>query len=134
MFLEALMGDAPKKLNDEQVRSMLSDLEQHFQEPVLPVSRYCGAFSRWFDCIKHGDGSERLGTELMNALDAIHLAISKSSLLWRLIYVGERFRTKRCPVHDGTWSGLESDTNMCPHRCHLTGWIYEGKADKVSGK
>jgi hypothetical protein len=62
--------------------------------------------------------------------------INKSSLLDRLIYLGEKLRPTRCPEHKGTWSGLEVGPypehgiagNVCPHGCNLLGWIPESEA------
>ena len=54
--------------------------------------------------------------------------IRKSCLLDRLIYAGEPLRTRRCPIHEGEWSGLWRD-EPCPEGCsfgaQLTGWIAE---------
>lgn len=36
----------------------------------------------------------------------VTLAIGKSCLLDRLIYGGEKLRTRPCPKHKGTWSGI----------------------------
>jgi len=44
--------------------------------------------------------------ELPEALDIVMLAIQKSSLLGRTMYGGQKPRTKKCPVHQGRWSGL----------------------------
>lgn len=63
-----------------------------------------------------------------DAAEAVHhvfLMIRKSSLLDRLLYGGEKLRTRKCPQHEGTWSGLEHNGNICPHGCHLTGWLPE---------
>jgi hypothetical protein len=57
------------------------------------------------------------------AVCAVSLLISKSSLLNRLIYCGETLRTEMCPRHKGVWSGLEHYGNICPYKCHLTGWV-----------
>lgn len=62
------------------------------------------------------------------AVARVFLMIKKSSLLARMLYGGEPLRTKRCPEHDGKWSGLEwtmrdGSSNVCPHGCQLTGWI-----------
>jgi hypothetical protein len=54
------------------------------------------------------------------------LAIGKSNLLARLLYSGEKLRTKMCPEHKGTWSGIEwGPDGACPHKCQLTGWVQE---------
>jgi hypothetical protein len=53
------------------------------------------------------------------------LGIHKSNLLARLLYAGEKLRTKKCPEHKGHWSGIEWSDTVCPHKCQLTGWIQE---------
>lgn len=55
----------------------------------------------------------------------VFMQISKSNLLARLLYNGEKLRTKMCPEHKGVWSGIEWSENVCPHKCQLTGWIQE---------
>lgn len=54
------------------------------------------------------------------SINFVAIQISKSALLDRLLYVGEPLRTKKCPTHKGTWSGLFGD---CEHGCELTGWL-----------
>jgi len=69
----------------------------------------------------------------MRGINQVSLMIRKSSLLFRLIYCGEKLRPTMCPEHKGEWSGLEMppipehgiEGNVCPHGCHLTGWIPE---------
>lgn len=58
-------------------------------------------------------------------VDTVFCNISKSNLLARLLYVGEKLRQRICPMHKGTWSGIEFGDNVCPHGCQLTGWIQE---------
>lgn len=69
--------------------------------------------------------------ELLDFEEAAHqvertfLAIHKSNLLARLLYSGEKLRTKKCPEHKGKWSGIEWSDTVCPHKCQLTGWVQE---------
>lgn len=58
-------------------------------------------------------------------INYVFLQITKSALLARLIYDGEKLRSTKCPLHKGHWSGLEFGSNVCPHGCQLTGWIPE---------
>jgi len=58
-------------------------------------------------------------------VDRTFLSIGKSNLLARILYSGEKVRTKMCPEHKGKWSGIEWGDNACPHKCQLTGWIQE---------
>jgi hypothetical protein len=66
----------------------------------------------------------------------IRLSISKSNLLWRLMYGGEEIRTRPCPIHKGKWSGcnLAEDTackGLCMSGHNVTGWLpNESKGDK----
>lgn len=68
----------------------------------------------------------RSGEDMDDAVARTFQQITKSSLLNRLLYCGEKLRTQMCPEHKGMWSGLEwGPSNACPHRCQLTGWIQE---------
>ena len=49
------------------------------------------------------------------AVRALDLAIRKSCLLSRLIYVGEPLRTRKCPRHEGRWSGIPWPGAKCTH-------------------
>lgn len=72
---------------------------------------------------EHEDG----GTleHLVPAIRQVRMAIHKSSLLYRMLYCGQPLRTKKCPVHEGRWSGIPgfNDGDMCA--CELTGWLPE---------
>ncbi len=128
------------KFTEEELRTMHFALEQHYGEPVRPVSEYCKALETWKDCIQklnatkpHQD--EKVGTimgyqgaEYHQHLDHIYVDIKKSNLLFRLIYVGEDFRPVRCPVHDGR---IHFDTTIpCPNGCDHTGWCFEPEKEK----
>lgn len=68
----------------------------------------------------------RSGEDFQDMVNRTFMQITKSSLLNRLLYCGEKLRTKMCPEHKGVWSGLEwGPDNACHHRCQLTGWIQE---------
>lgn len=115
--------------NDEEAEELLKKLSKHYQQPVMPVQRYCEALKTWADCLETAASEDdEAGTRprfkyLMPMLDDVRLAISKSNLLWRLIYGGEKLRTKKCPEHKGRWSGLSSPDNDCEHGCDFTGWV-----------
>lgn len=96
-------------MTEEEALAMLDALEKHYREPVMPVSRYCGAFETWF----------RVMAEKGEHFAGVRLAITKSNLLARLIYAGEELRTRECPKHKGRWSGILA----CEHGCDYTGWI-----------
>lgn len=136
-----------KKLQEDEVKALLSKLQDHFGEPVMPVSQYCKALRTWARCIEElnepkrdpycevhhfleGDGrctcatTHAHGRDYAKHLHRILIDISKSNLLYRLLYAGESLRTQKCPEHKGQWSGLPSLVN-CPHGCDGTGWLRE---------
>lgn len=79
---------------------------------LIETNELCKSLEDWYKKQSKGRG--------------LSLAVSKSCLLDRLIYGGEELRTKKCPEHDGHWSGC-SFLAECPHGCsfgaNLTGWI-----------
>lgn len=106
------------KLTDEQVKTMLQQLSEHFDEPVRPVSDYCAALETWSKVVSKKDPT----TARLHS--SIRLSIYKSSLLARLIYGGEKLRTKECPIHKGVWDG-HAMLMGCEHKCDGTGWLRE---------
>jgi hypothetical protein len=65
--------------------------------------------------------------DLADSVGHIFLQISKSNLLARLLYNGEKLRETICPEHKGRWSGIEWSESRCPHGCQLTGWVQEAE-------
>ena len=115
-------------LTDEQAQEMLDRLEEHFREPVLPMSRYCKEFETWMRCISDLAKNSKSPQNEHGASYAPHISriwtdIKKSNLLARLLYAKEPLRTRRCPVHNGRWSGIGD----CEHGCDETGWIREAE-------
>jgi hypothetical protein len=106
-------------MSDTEAAAMLEELQKYFKEPVMPVSRYCDALQTWGQAIVDRDGYE---AELPAAINGVFLAIRKSNLLARLIYGGEELRTRKCPEHEGRWSGI----GICRHGCGETGWLPNG--------
>ena len=56
----------------------------------------------------------------------VERAITKSCLLDRLLYDGEKLRTKPCPVHMGKWTGCLPPSEItcgCGHNNCVTGWL-----------
>jgi len=51
--------------------------------------------------------------------------IHKSNLLHRLLYQGQRLRSRPCPEHKGTWSGChwEALPCGCQDGANVTGWL-----------
>lgn len=130
-------------MTEEEAQEMIRKLEQHYAEPVMPVSFYCDAFRTYAGCLrdkikrlKDGPGTtnesdnsiynrnreaKRLSERYVE-LTSIMINISKSNLLARLIYGKEPVRTEMCPKHKGNWSGLAEMVN-CKHGCDGTGWL-----------
>lgn len=67
---------------------------------------YCAPFATYL--------GERPEDDVQGVRD-LDLAIRKSCLLDRLIYVGEAPRTRPCPKHEGRWSGLPWPGSKCTH-------------------
>ncbi len=128
---------------------MLLQLCRHFNEPVMPMGRYCIALRTWAQCVTdahHEDVAAELHplanqhgrsarfAHLVPFFRDLELAISKSALLARLLYDGEPVRTEKCPEHQGHWSGLEFGRNACPHGCQLTGWLPVSRPPSTGGE
>jgi hypothetical protein len=108
----------------EQERVALLDrVSRLYQEPVLPLSRFCQALKIW------GLMAEKRGIIPPGSYQAVSLGIEKSNLLGRIIYGDQLPRTTPCPLHEGRWSGLEHPDNPCPYGCELTGWLREPTFD-----
>lgn len=60
-------------------------------EPVLPLSVVCEAVRTWADASEQGFEVKR----------ALNVSISKSGLMFRLLFWGEQLRTERCEYHKG---------------------------------
>lgn len=70
----------------------------------------------------HSRGGDLWGyEEVCRRIDYVFLQISKSNLLWRLIYNGEEPRITMCPEHQGHWSGCSWEPPPCG--CDLIGWL-----------
>lgn len=109
-------------LNEAYAASLLEQLTHFYREPVMPVSRYCTALETWARAVQQCHDGRLL--ELAKHFDSIALAIRKSNLLFRLIYLGEEIRTVACPVHEGVWSGCKPDgTCKCMSGFNVTGWL-----------
>ncbi len=120
------------KLTNEEVTALTAQLEDHYGEPVMPLSRYCDAFRRWAEALislkaktPPKDRQYAHGGAYAHLLPGILTDIRKSNLLHRLLYAREPLRSHPCPLHKGTWSGLEWPDSKCPHGCGYTGWLPE---------
>lgn len=94
-------------------------------------SEFCKAMDAWAQAcmtVLPTDDEIRIGwrKQFQEHWLFIRRSISKSCLLDRLLYGGEKIRTKICPVHKGHWSGcIPSDqiTCGCDHGICITGWL-----------
>jgi hypothetical protein len=129
------------RVPNERLKLMLEELEEHYGEPVKPVSTYCEALETWAraletrhnaEVLMHGkEEAERHSSyyDATSKFRRIRTMIHKSNLLYRLIYCGEKFRTRECPVHLGHWNGHAMMTGDCPHQCDGTGFLREKEPD-----
>lgn len=66
---------------------------------------------------------------IAHRVDIVFLDISKSNLLYRLLYCGEKLREEMCPKHKGEWND-QAMLDGCEHNCHGTGWLSSVPVDK----
>jgi hypothetical protein len=128
-----------KEISDEkEAQELLARLERFYQQPVLPLHKFCEAIELWMDCIVKNNTDPALVDESAEGepdqpyfrfLDQIRIDIRKSNLLGRLLYAKEELRTRMCPVHKGHWDGKAMLLDHCPHLCDGTGWLREQKTD-----
>jgi hypothetical protein len=117
-------------LKANEVNAMLRALSRHFDEPVMPISKYCDALLTWAavinEAVRAGEGDDDL-KELSQSIGTTFLGIRKSNLLARLLYAGEELRTEKCPVHKGRWTGYSQELKCVneryPFGCDYTGWL-----------
>lgn len=64
--------------------------------------QFCSALDEWALLMMRSDSGSHFG----KAWQSVRGAISKSCLLSRTIYCGEKPSKTPCPVHKGTWSGI----------------------------
>lgn len=115
-------------MTDDEVRVMLLKLSEHFREPVMPVSEYCGKLWEYQKALRDRADRTKSNDDVnhSNSVDFVFRMITKSNLLNRLIYCREELRTEMCPTHKGRWSGCVFEDNDCPHcmsGSNVTGWI-----------
>jgi hypothetical protein len=140
-----LLTRGSRRTTEEEITRFIQAYEAG--EPIMPVSFYCEAIETWARVapeVPHPAGpapsrwmedENKVRMELGKVIGAVSLAIRKSNLLWRLIYGGERLRTKACPVHKGRWSGciLPGETQCkgaCMSGINVTGWLPEPGDEK----
>lgn len=119
------------------VREAHDLLARHYGEPVLPIHEVCKGIQVWLGAIvaEHlpdPDGTEEqpwrdhaLATiaQAASELPFLSLTASKSNLLFRLLYLRQPLRTKKCPQHDGHWSGYGECLHGCAVGSDVTGWL-----------
>lgn len=110
-------------------------LEEHYREPVYPVSHVCRAVRLWVDQIidlnqQPPDEAHpsRQGAKYWDALNVIWVDVQKSNLLGRVLYRREPVRTRPCPVHKGHWTGAGPQYASCS--CQGCGWLPEVADDQ----
>ncbi len=114
-------------MTDEEAEALLKQLSDHYKQPVMPVQRYCDALRAWENVLWQNADTQ----EIAKAASATFMAIVKSNMLSRLIYDGEKVRTRKCPIHDGHWSGCRWDEPFCDcqmmengeYGSNVTGWL-----------
>ena len=109
-------------MTEAEALELRAQLEKHYGQRVAPVNEYCDALEAWAPL------AVKAGQVTADAVNQVVLAVKKSNLLLRLIYMGEPLRTEQCPKHQGRWSGIPwpSKENRC--ECmdaggQLTGWL-----------
>lgn len=109
------------------------------QKPPRDPSEFCKAMDTWAQAcvtVLPTDDEEKIAwrKEFQDHWLFIRRSISKSCLLDRLIYGGEKLRTEMCPEHKGIWSGCRMSGEItcgCGHGICVTGWL-KNKEDPQS--
>lgn len=121
----------------DEVRIARKVMEDHYREPVRPVSHYCERLASYADALDHaiqnhdpatgGCGPFQTIDDAITVRDGLRLLDMwrwKSNALGRLIYGDEPLRTQPCPRHEGRWSGCkEGGYCECQYGHDVTGWL-----------
>jgi hypothetical protein len=114
-------------MTEEEAQEMLAKLVQHYKQPVMPVQKYCAALETWASIMTDmEDTPSRMRPSDKLYYDAIHrlqIDISKSYLLFRLIYLQEPLRTEVCSIHRGEWNGQAQCAFGCVYGCDGSGFL-----------
>jgi hypothetical protein len=121
--------EASQGLTDTEAEAMLRRLSRHYRQPVMPIRRYCNALRTWMavrrkkqrDFEKAHPDDTSYPNQWVNHLRTVDVMISKSNLLYRLLYLGEELRTEMCPEHKGKQHMGVLLNNSC--ECNGTGWL-----------
>lgn len=119
----------PESIHGSKYAYLLPHILEEFQKYNLskhgteqPILIYCDAIKAWLSEFREIEVASGHDDPSIIAID-----VTRSSLLARLIYDQETFRTRPCPIHNGRWSGLRGGHDGgCHEGCDLTGWLPEG--------
>lgn len=104
-------------------------MRKHYDDQrLMKIGEYCSAFEQWAqacmtDLPTDDEYKKKWRAEFRDHYSFMNLAIMKSCLLYRMIYFGEKLRTRQCSIHQGRWSGIHE--SPCPEGCDYTGWLPE---------
>jgi hypothetical protein len=112
------------------------ELEKHYGEPIWPISDFCDRLGLYIQALKEGREDKRAfytsspySKEITDFLidngPTIITFARKSNLLFRLLYLRQPLRTKKCPKHQGHWSGCKFGLDGCECQVgfDVTGWL-----------
>ncbi len=74
--------------------------DEQEQEALHHMQWFCDTFTEWAKVLSKED------EKFASAWGLIYSSLMKSSLARRLFYGGESVRTRKCPYHNGRWSGI----------------------------
>lgn len=121
----------------DEVRDARKVMEDHYREPVRPVSHYCERLASYADALDYaiehynedrgGCGPFASAEQATTVRDGLRLLDTwrwKSNALARLIYGDQPLRSTPCPTHKGRWSGCEfGKVCECQDGSDVTGWL-----------
>jgi hypothetical protein len=123
------MSGDPRKAEPADVAAARAIMEQHYGEVVRPVSQVCNGLAQFVSALVENDTDGPYGPAIGKAVreygGAAIMFARKSNLLWRLLYLDQPLRTKKCPKHNGRWSGYlaPGETCECAVGLDITGWL-----------
>ena len=126
------------KAGDETAARRLAELATYYGQPVMPVEDFCARVDAFVKAVREQaedpDASHEVKAKA-KAFEGYELDVGKSNLLFRLLYLGEKVRTRPCPVHKGQWSGCVWQENYCQcmSGANVTGWLPEDDSGNDQG-
>lgn len=121
--------------SEEEIDRFMKAFEQG--TPIMPLTFFCDALRTWAGLFgapppmpEHHENEAKERRETANQIQMLFIKITKSNLLWRTLYAGEKPRKIPCPIHNGRWSGCKMIEDMeCKGACadgnNVTGWLKE---------